>query len=72
MAIKPNKHSNPDQTIIAVAALLLKTLSKSEVEKYDDLEELVDAKIEGGGEVFIPSRAKSALFAWCCRLSQEV
>lgn len=55
MAIKPNKHSNPDQTIIAVAALLLKTLSKSVVEKYDDLEELVDTKIEGGKYLFLPA-----------------
>lgn len=55
MAIKPNKHSNPDQTIIAVAALLLKTLSKSGVEKYDDLEELVDTKIEGGKYLFLPA-----------------
>ncbi len=55
MSIKPNKHSNPDQTIIAVAALLLKTLSKSGVEKYDDLEELVDAKIEGGKYLFLPA-----------------
>lgn len=55
MTIKPNKHSNPDQTIIAVAALLLKTLSKSGVEKYDDLEELVDGKIEGGKYLFLPA-----------------
>lgn len=55
MTIKPNKHSNPDQTIIGVAALLLKTLSKSGVEKYDDLEELVDSKIEGGKYLFLPA-----------------
>jgi hypothetical protein len=53
--IKPSKHSNPDQTIIGVAALLLKTLSKSGVEKYDVLEELVDAKIEGGKYLFLPA-----------------
>lgn len=55
MVIKPNKHSNPDQTIIGVAALLLKTLGKSGVEKYDDLEELVDTKIEGGKYLFLPA-----------------
>lgn len=55
MTIKPNKHSNPDQTIIGVAALLLKTLSKSGVEKYDDLEELIDSKIEGGKYLFLPA-----------------
>lgn len=55
MAIKPSKHSNPDQTIIGAAALLLKTLSKSGVEKYDDLEELVDSKIEGGKYLFLPA-----------------
>ncbi|WP_317298416.1 ABC-three component system middle component 8 [Collinsella tanakaei] len=55
MTIKPNKHSNPDQTIIGVAALILKTLSKSGVEKYDNLEELVDEKIDGGKYLFLPA-----------------
>lgn len=55
MTIKPNKHSNPDQTMIGVAALILKTLSKSGVEKYDNLEELVDEKIDGGKYLFLPA-----------------
>lgn len=55
MTIKPNKHSSPDQTIIGVAALILKTLSKSGVEKYDNLEELVDEKIDGGKYLFLPA-----------------
>ena len=55
MTIKTNKHSNPDQTIIGVAALILKTLSKSGVEKYDNLEELVDEKIDGGKYLFLPA-----------------
>ena len=55
MTIKPNKHSNPDQTIIGVAALILKTLRKSGVEKYDNLEELVDEKIDGGKYLFLPA-----------------
>lgn len=53
--ILPNKHSNPDQTIIGVAALLLKVLSKSGVEKYDKLEELVENKIESGKYLFLPA-----------------
>lgn len=55
MTIRPNKHSNPDQTVVGVAVLLLKTLSKSGVEKYDNLEELVDKKIEGGKYLFLPA-----------------
>lgn len=55
MTIKPSKHSHPDQTIIGVAAFLLKTLSRSGVEKYDVLEELVDEKIEGGKYLFLPA-----------------
>ena len=55
MTIMPNKHSNPDQTIIGVCALLLKTLSKTGVEKYDDLIDLVDSKIEGGKYLFLPA-----------------
>lgn len=53
--IKPTKHSNPDQTIIGVAALLLKQLSKSGVEKYDRLEETVESNIEGGKYLFLPA-----------------
>ena len=55
MTIRPSKHSNPDQTIIGVAALLLKTLSKAGVEKYDILVDLVDSKIEGGKHLFLPA-----------------
>lgn len=55
MTIMPSKHSNPDQTIIGVAALLLKTLSRSGVEKYDVLEDLVDEKVEGGKYLFLPA-----------------
>ena len=55
MTIRPNKHSNPDQTVIGVAALLLKTLSKTGVEKYDDLVDLVDTKIEGGKYLLLPA-----------------
>lgn len=53
--IKPTKHSNPDQTVIGVAAFLLKHLSKSGVEKYDCLEEAVENKIEGGKYLFLPA-----------------
>lgn len=53
--IEPNKHANPDQTIIGVAALLLKTLSSKGVEKYDRLEEIVDSKIDGGKYLFLPA-----------------
>lgn len=53
--IRPSKHSNPDQTVIAVSALLLKRLSKVGVEKYDKLEELVANKVEGGEYLFLPS-----------------
>lgn len=55
MMIKPSKHSNPDQTIIGISALLLKRLSKTGVEKYDKLEELVESKVEGGKYLFLPS-----------------
>jgi hypothetical protein len=55
MTLEPNKHSNPDQTIIAASALLLKTLMKSGVEEYDKLEEVVEAKIEDGKYLFLPA-----------------
>lgn len=53
--IKPSKHSNPDQTIIAVSALLLNRLSKAGVEEYDKLEDLVGSKVDGGKYLFLPS-----------------
>lgn len=53
--IRPSKHSNPNQTVIVVSALLLKRLSKVGVEKYDKLEELVANKVEGGEYLFLPS-----------------
>lgn len=53
--IEPTKHANPDQTIIGVAALLLKTLSSNGVEKYDRLEEIADSKIDGGKYLFLPA-----------------
>lgn len=53
--IKPTKHSNPDQTVIGVAALLLKQLSRSGVEKYDRLEEVLESNIEGGKYLFLPA-----------------
>lgn len=55
MTIKPNKHSNPDQTVIAASALLLKTLMKSGVETYDSLEEILDTRIEDGKYLFLPA-----------------
>lgn len=53
--VKPSKHSNPNQTVIAISALLLKHLSKTGVEEYDKLEELVESKVEGGKYLFLPS-----------------
>ena len=53
--INPTKHSNPDQTVVGVAVLLLKHLSKKGVEKYDRLEDEVEGKIEGGRYLFLPA-----------------
>ena len=55
MTLQPNKHSNPDQTIIAAAALILKTLRKRGVEQYDDLCDIVEGKIENGKLLFLPA-----------------
>lgn len=55
MTLQPNKHSNPDQTVIAVAALILKTLSNHGVEQYDALCDAVEKKIENGRLLFLPA-----------------
>lgn len=55
MTIRPNKHSNPNQTVIAVAALVLKTLRKRGVEQYDVLSDIVESRIESGKFLFLPA-----------------
>lgn len=53
--LQPNKHSNPNQTVIAVAALILKTLRKHGVEQYDVLRDTVEGRIEDGKFLFLPA-----------------
>ncbi len=55
MTLQPNKHSNPDQTVIAAAALILKTLRKRGAEQYDILRDIVEGKIENGKFLFLPA-----------------
>jgi hypothetical protein len=53
--LRPNKHSNPDQTVIAVAALIIKKLKVSRMESFDKLEEYIDERVNGGKYLLLPA-----------------
>lgn len=53
--ILPTKHTNPDQTAIYAAAVILKFLKKNRICKFDELKDLVEKSINGGEFLLIPS-----------------
>jgi hypothetical protein len=53
--LRPNKHSNPDQTVIGVATLVVKRLGGAKVESFDSLEEYVEMKIKDGKYLLLPA-----------------
>jgi len=55
MMLRPTKHSHPDQTVIAVALLLLARLKKQRIEAFRELLGLVKKDVRGGGTLFLPA-----------------
>lgn len=51
----PNKHSHPDQTVLAAAATLLKELRRKRVVTYDDLKAALDAHVRSADYLFSPA-----------------
>lgn len=58
--IRPNKHSHPDQTVLAAATVVLRELRAKRTVGYDDLKSAIDSTLEGSDYLFIP--AVSLLF----------
>jgi hypothetical protein len=52
--LTPNKHSHPDQTVLAVAASLLKVLKTEKVASFDRLRSKVH-EIRGADYLFVPA-----------------
>lgn len=53
--LRPNKHAHPDQTVINVAALLLRRLADLRLDEYSELRKYVRAAVSGGDFLFLPA-----------------
>ena len=53
--LRPNKHSHPDQTVLAAATALLRELRRYRVVQYDDLKGVLDKKARGADYLFSPA-----------------
>lgn len=53
--LQPNKHSHPDQTVLAAATILLRELRRKRAVSYGDLKFALDAKTRGADYLFTPA-----------------
>lgn len=51
--IRPHKHMNPDRSVLALAATLLKRLQRFRVEKYSSLIEYAKQENQDGDALFV-------------------
>ncbi|GAA5152521.1 hypothetical protein GCM10023340_32990 [Nocardioides marinquilinus] len=51
----PNKHSHPDQTVLAAAVTILKELRRKRVVTYDDLKASLDVRVRSADYLFSPA-----------------
>lgn len=51
----PNKHSHPDETVLAAATLLLKTLRRKRAIKFDELKAVLNRNPESADYLFTPA-----------------
>jgi hypothetical protein len=51
----PNKHSHPDQTVLAAATALLRELRKKQVVGFDELSDLLSTRTKGADFLFTPA-----------------
>lgn len=58
--LSPNKHSHPDQTILAAATVLLREVKRARAVSYTDLKSLLAKRTRGSDYLFSP--AVSLLF----------
>ena len=55
MMIIPGKHSNPDRTLIAVAVVMLESLKRKKVLRYDELLSVVRKKHADSDVLYLPA-----------------
>ena len=53
--LRPNKHANPDQTVIGVATIVLKQLKSNKVESFSKIEDNIEQHVPGGKYLMIPA-----------------
>jgi hypothetical protein len=53
--LRPTKHSDPNETVLPVAALLLARLRRLRIESFTTLRDLVRKKKEGLEPLFVPA-----------------
>lgn len=54
--LKPNKHTDPDKTIVYTSTILLRRLMKMRVEGYAELRNHVEKKLGNTGRIlFLPT-----------------
>jgi hypothetical protein len=51
----PNKHSHPDETVLAAATLLLKTLRRKRAVPYDELKAVLNRNSSSADYLFTPA-----------------
>lgn len=53
--LKPNKHTHPDRTVLAVSSLILKRLLEKRLQTYEELKRFITSKIDGVESLILPS-----------------
>jgi len=53
--LRPTKHSQPDQTVVGVATILLESLRKTRLSRYDALLAVARKRVSGGDILLVPA-----------------
>lgn len=53
--LRPNKHMNPDRSILSLAGALLSHMREARVETYSGLVEHAKSKFSGADAIFVPT-----------------
>lgn len=53
--IRPNKHTNPDLTILNISGLLIKRLKRTKVKSFKELEDIVCQYDTRAKDLFLPT-----------------
>lgn len=55
ISVRPNKFSNPDQTVVNAALVMIMHLKKNHIETYEGLKNIAGQKIKGADILFKPA-----------------